>query len=148
MTIMKNHVKVLFRLTQDADGYPPVAVEGIWATQESADTFTLDNVPFFTREATLGDTVSAKEEGHNLWFAGMSIRSRNSLLRVVLFDAFRVQELRQRLTDLGCSTEWDQSHKLVAVNVPETARLTAVQSYLQAEAARGWLDYEEPILRQ
>ncbi len=144
---MKNHVNILFRLAQDAEGYPPVAVERIWATKASTG-YMLDNIPFFTRQATFGDTVSVTDESGTLWFSGVLVRSGNSLLRVVLFDTSRVDEVRKGLSNLGCTTEWDQPHKLVGVNVPDTASLAAVQAYLQKESAQGWLDYEEPILRQ
>lgn len=143
-----DHVKILFRLPQDEDAYPPVATEGVWATKHPSGAYTLDNIPFFARQATFEDTVSAVETDGELWFSDVISRSRNSLLRVVLFDAARVAELRQCLMALGCTTEWDEAHKLVSVNVPETAVLTAVQDFLQAESAKGWLDYEEPILRQ
>jgi hypothetical protein len=67
---------------------------------------------------------------------------------VVFFDVSSVQGTRTALAALGCSTEWDEPHKLVAVNVPITARLVAVEEYLKTQAATGKLDYEEPILRQ
>lgn len=140
------HAKIRFRLVQDPDGYPPVAVEGLWATRTPIG-YTLDNIPFFTREATLGDTVSAEAKDGELWFSAILARSRNSLLRVVLFDPSRVDEVRACLSGLGCDTEWDGAHKLIGVNVPGTANLRAVQEYLQRESGRGWLDYEEPILR-
>jgi hypothetical protein len=38
--------------------------------------------------------------------------------------------------------------KLLAVDIPSDVSLTEVQGYLQAQAAAGLLDYEEPILRQ
>lgn len=116
---MKNHAKIQFRLAQDADGYPPVAVEGIWATKASTTGYMLDNIPFFTREATLGDTVSVTVEDDTLWFSGVLIRSGNSLLRVVLFDPSRVDVVRKGLSGLGCSSEWNQPHKLVGVNVSD-----------------------------
>ncbi len=142
------HVKILFQLTQDDDEYPPFAVEGIWATRAVPEGYTLDNIPFFVREATLGDTVAAKEAEGALWFSGVLVRSSNSLFRVVLFDAARADELHRHLIELGCSTEGVQHRNLVAVNVPESATLSAVQAYLHTESRKGWLDYEEAILRQ
>jgi hypothetical protein len=145
---VQNHVKILFRLPQDADGYPPVAVESVWATNAQPGIYLLDNIPFFTREATLGDAVLASDEKGDLWFTRIQVESTNSLVRVVLFDVARLDELRQQLTQLGCSTEWDEPHNLVAVNVPDSADLSAIQNYLQTNSERGWFDYEEPILRQ
>ena len=50
-----SQVKILFQLTQDEDGYPPIQVEGVWALSapDGADGYLIDNVPFFTRDATL-----------------------------------------------------------------------------------------------
>ncbi len=87
-------------------------------------------------------------EDGSLWFTHVQVGSKNSLLRAVLFDEGHVDEVRRELVALGCSTEWDQPHKLVGVSVPDSASLSAVQEYLQGTSERGWLDYEEPILRQ
>jgi hypothetical protein len=140
--------KVNFRLVQDAEGYPPLSAESVWAERVAASTFKIDNIPFFTREATFGDTVHTMEEDGHHWFSRLAVPSENSLVRVALFEPSKVDELRQRLGQLGCSTEWDKPHRLVSVNVPVEASLEAVQEYLMTESARGWLDYEEPILRQ
>lgn len=69
-------------------------------------------------------------------------------LAVVLFDTTRVDELCRELEALGCETECYRTHKLVAVNVPRSVVLGSVQAYLRAQATQGWLDYEEPLLRQ
>ena len=63
MDILK-HVKIQFNITQDSEGYPPVAVEGVWAMKAPCGSYVLDNIPFFTRDATFGDTVTAKEDDH------------------------------------------------------------------------------------
>jgi hypothetical protein len=145
---MSNLVKILFEIEPDQDGYPPLTVESVWATVESEGRYKLDNIPFFARKATLDDVVAVSEDDGDLWFSAVVGTSGNSLLRVVLFDETRIEELRQHLGNLGCSTEWDKTHDLVSVNVPMSARLGSVQEYLRNEAAKGWLDYEEPLLRQ
>jgi len=149
MTDPPRSVKVYFQLAQDEDGYPPVAVESVWA-QPGANRreFVIDNVPFFAREATLGDTVVITEEAGTRWFQAVLHRSSNSLVRIVFFDRTCVQRVSDHLTALGCSTEYMREHNVLAVNIPDSVRLTEVQAYLQAESALGTLDYEEPILRQ
>ncbi len=142
-------VKVHFRLAQDKDGYPPVAVESVWA-QPGANTreFVIDNVPFFAQEATLGDTVLVTEADGHRWFEAVLHRSGNSLVRIVFFDRTCFDRVRAELTALGCATEYLREHNLLAVSIPDSVRLTDVQQYLQGESGRGTLDYEEPILRQ
>jgi hypothetical protein len=85
---MGRQAKVHFRLTQDQDGYPPAAVESVWAEAgEDAQEYKIDNVPFFSREATLGDIVKVRSDidGH-LWFDALLRPSGNSLIRIVFFD--------------------------------------------------------------
>ncbi|MGK3969349.1 DUF4265 domain-containing protein [Sorangium sp. So ce118] len=142
-------MKVYFRLVQDEDGYPPVAVESVWAQSTiKAGEFVLDNAPFFAREATIGDTVLVREEDGHLWFEQVVHRSRNSLARVVFFDRTCIERVNEQLVAFGCSTEYTKTHNLLAVSIPETVNLRDVQNYLQAEASVGTIDYEEPILRQ
>jgi len=143
-----DHVKINFSLTRDSDGYPLVAVESVWAIKTPSGLFVIDNIPFFARDATLGDVVSVKEEDGHLWFSAVQVSSGNSLVRVVLFDRSRFDELSRRLEHFGCSSEGFRDGKLVAVNIPKTAALDSIQEYLQAGSLEGWLDFEEPILRQ
>ena len=84
---MADGVKIHFQLEQDEDGYPPVAVESVWA-QPAGQTgeYIVDNVPFFTRDATIGDTVRVREDDGNLWFERVVARSTNSLVRVVMLS--------------------------------------------------------------
>ncbi len=146
---MVPHTKVHFQLEQDEDDYPPVAVESVWATPgQGPGRFVLDNVPFFTRDATLGDEVAVSVAEGGYWFESVVNRSGNSLIRVVFFDTSHRDRVMQDLQALGCSTESLAAHSLVAVNVPEQVPLRTVREYLQGETAADHLDYEEPILRQ
>jgi hypothetical protein len=147
MTQTSDRVKIRFRLVQDEDEYPPFAVESVWAIKQPTGSYRIDNIPFFTRDATLGDTIAATEDEEGLWFSETIRPSTSSLLRVILFDDDRTDELCNRLVALGCTVESFRSHHLVAVNVPPSTTLSPVQDYLRDQAREGWLDYEEPILR-
>ena len=141
--------KVHFQLVQDEDDYPPVAVESVWAqAAPNAGEYVLDNVPFFAREATLGDVVRVREVEGNLFFEKVVRRSDNSLVRVVFFDRTCFEKVNERLISFGCSTEFLSAHSLLAVSIPDNVKLVEVQAYLQSEAHAGSIDYEEPILRQ
>lgn len=142
-------VKINFRLVQDEDGYPPVAVESLWAEpRETSGEYVIDNVPFFVSNVTLGDVVRVREEEGLRWFDDILSRSRNSLFRIVFFDRNCVGAIGEELAALGCSTEYLREHNLMAVNIPEKVALANVQAYLQSKASMGILDYEEPIIRQ
>lgn len=147
---MITRVRLFFSLEQDEDGYPPVAAESLWAVPTGqSHEYALDNIPFFARQATSGDVVQAREgDGGVLWFERMVKPSGKSLLRVTFFQYVKVQEVRGFLKQMGCSTEWDNTHRLVAVSVPPDVNLEPVQSYLSEQAQLGYLDYEEPLLRQ
>jgi len=140
--------KIIFRLEQGDDGYPPASVESLWAEPAGA-AYIIDSIPFFTSEATVGDRVLASGDGQGaLWFDGIEQPSGHSLIRVVLFDKQQEDAIVGRLEALGCGTERMQTFNLLAVDVPEDASLTAVQAFLSERAVAGILDYQEAILRQ
>ncbi|MBO9857507.1 DUF4265 domain-containing protein [Xanthomonas sp. A1809] len=142
-------VRVHFQLEQDEDGYPHLAVESLWAEPSAKpNEYVIDNVPFFVRTATIGDTVRVREEDGNRWFDSLVHRSKNSLVRVVFFDRDCVDAVSERLVAMGCSTEYLREHNLMAVSIPFSVSLGDVQTYLQVEADAGRIDFEEPILRQ
>lgn len=139
--------KITFLLEEDEDGYPPVAAEGIWAEHLGADRYELDNIPFFAREATLGDVVRVSiVEGETRYLETVS-PSENSLLRVVYFEGVDPAMLRQRIEATGCSTEHDAAHALIAISVPAAVELSDVYASFEPEYSNEMLDYEEPILR-
>jgi len=140
--------KVHFKL-QQAGGYPPVAVESVWATAGNGEEdFVLDNIPFFARDATLGDLVQVQAREGNRWFTSVITPSLNSLVRAVFFDPSHRARVENALQALGCSTEYLSQYTLLAINIPATTDLDGVRSRLEREARSDILDYEEPILRQ
>lgn len=142
------HQKIIFRLEQDEEGYPPVGVESVWAIEADDGDFIIDNIPFFTRQATLGDVVEVKRMGEELLYISTRERSGNSLLRVVFFEGHDPSKLRSDLAKLGCSTEQSHLRSLIAVNVPPTVQIDEVRTLLDEGCSNGCWDYEEPILRQ
>ena len=59
-------IKLYFQLEPDEDGYPPAAVESMWAEPTSvANQFKIANIAFYQNEAAWGDIVEAAlVEGH------------------------------------------------------------------------------------
>lgn len=135
---MADGVKIHFQLEQDEDGYPPVASESMWGNPTGQPgEYILDNIPFFTRDATIDDTVHVREEDGILWFERVVAPSTNSLIRVVFFDRGAVQDTCQHLESVGCSIEYIRAYNLLAVNIPASVPLDRVQSYLQDQATAG-----------
>lgn len=56
------HVKILFELVQDEDGYPPVGVEGMWGAPLANGNALLDNIPFYARGVSSGDEVRTRTD--------------------------------------------------------------------------------------
>lgn len=142
------HKKILFALTQDDDGYPPMDVEGVWAIEADDGGYEIDNIPFFASQATVGDIIEAKSVDDRLFYEGTRRPSKHSLLRVALFDGRDPAPLRSKLAKLGCSTEQSHLACLIAVDVPPNVSLDEVRALLDDGCDRGFWDYEEPILRR
>jgi Domain of unknown function (DUF4265) len=144
---MSTSTKINFKLRSDADGYPPVAVESLWANRVGS-LFEIDSIPFFVSDATVGDLVRALPDSTGaLWFESVEHRSPRSLIRVVFIKPDCEPLVVAKLSALGCGTEGMKAYKLLAVDIPADVELADVQSYLRAEALVGHLDYEEALLR-
>jgi hypothetical protein len=144
---MSTSTKINFKLQPDADGYPPVAVESLWANPVGS-LFEIDSIPFFVRDATVGDLVRALPDSTGaLWFESVEHRSPRSLVRVVLNKPDCEPLVVEKLSALGCGIEGMKAYKLLAVDIPADVELADVQNYLRAEASAGHLDYEEALLR-
>ena len=145
---MTTRVKVLFRLEQDEDDYPPFAIESVWAhATDRPDEFVINNIPFFAHQATLDDRVLAERVDGEWYFRIMLVRSTNSLVRIVFHRPEETARVRGDLKALGCSSEWFESRHLIAVNIPAGVRFARVQRYLAHEEEAGTIGYEEPIIR-
>jgi hypothetical protein len=136
--------KLIFRLQRDEDGYPPVDYEGVWIQRVDESSGIVDNIPFFCRDASLGDTVTFQLVGNEMQYVATIKRSGNSLIRVLYYDA-DPSAIRLLIEELGCETELDPNHRLLAVSVPP-GKLPQVQAFLAAKEAQGLIGYEEAIL--
>lgn len=75
--------KVLFRLEQDANGYPPASVEGLWARAVEGG-YAVDNIPFHVYGIAPGDVIATREEAGETWFAELRRSSGSSVFRVIV----------------------------------------------------------------
>jgi hypothetical protein len=148
MTTADAHAKVLFRLPQDEDGYPPMDTEGVWASKNDDGSLTIDNIPFFTKEATLGDRVCAIARDDQLFYHSTIEHSGNSLLRVVFFEQSELPHLRSQLSSRGCPSELSHIDSLISVNVPSHVSLNEITLLLDQGRDQGLWDYEEAIIHQ
>ncbi len=139
-------MKVVFLLERDEDGYPPVDAEGLWAEVLDEHTASIDNVPFFVRDATVGDVIQYSNVGGELRYVSTVRKSHNSLIRIVCYPHADPEEIRERIAGFGCESEFDAGHRLIAVNIPPSGDLEGLRKYLEHEESSGKVGYEEPIL--
>ena len=135
--------KVGFRLERDADGYPPAENEWLWAARAPDGGWMIDNIPWYSRDVSLGDVVEAEEdEDGQLWFRATAEPSGHSTLRVLRReqDAGLAARLRRGLEELGCTTEqYSRKLPMLAVDVPDDVDITAVVAYLdEGETGDAW----------
>lgn len=128
------HIKVLFHLEQDEDGYPPFSIEGLWCKKASNDTYIVDNVPFYTYGISLGDEICVTEEDGEYHFQSIVNPSGNSTLRVHFNDK-RMQMVRDKLLDMGCKVEISNLSSFVSINVPQEVSLTTITNSKPTEQA-------------
>jgi Domain of unknown function (DUF4265) len=139
--------KIVFPLVRDEDGYPPFDSESVWAELKDGLNYTVDNIPFFARQATIGDVVLVKEVDGEFIFDRIVSRSKSSLIRIIVLQDDQVDVIRSKLISLGCSSELFREPAIIAVDIPSDVNLSTVQVYLSDLEKRDVVTYEEPILR-
>lgn len=139
--------KIVFKLEKEEDDHPPNEWESLWATENRNGLYVIDNIPFFVRDISCGDTVSVLEKDGKLFFERVVKKSLNSVLRVITFDPAAVPQLRAQLFNLKCESEQSHIPNLIAVEVPATTDLDLVLEFLdKGEKDQLW-EYETASLR-
>lgn len=143
---MIDRVKILFEY--DAGTLGSTEVEAMWAIR-TAEGFKLDNIPFYAREISAGDIISASPDPDGmLRFKTLITPSQHSTVRL-WFTKGREDEVphvRQALRDLGCPSELSDLPRLVAVDIPPTISYDIVRNVLNNYESDGLLEYEESCL--
>jgi hypothetical protein len=146
--VTEHHVKILFELEQDEDGYPPASAETLWAIKVGDGLFKIDNIPFFALGIAVNDIVSAVPEENAFRFKDVAQPSGHSTLRVVVYDAADVPAVRALFKQLGCSTELSHLPRLLAVDVPPSVSLEELKQVLESGRHQDRWGYEEACLAQ
>jgi len=139
--------KIAYHLEQDEDGFPPISVELLNATQLSVDTFRIANAPFFAKEVSFGDVVraapsSAAEqyefvaliEGSS--FTSLSIIVLDPEMDTFLMDFFRGQQCVLEYGEFG-------SYRVLAVAIPPYADYTEIRRQLAILEGQSKLSFAE-----
>lgn len=112
-----NDTKLRVRIEQDENGYPPVTVESLHLSKITEEKYCLEYIPFFFRDATLGDIVVVEEEEDGLSYALVVGGERNSLVRVFVPTLEQVEALTVLLNELGLLFEVLKDFGLVAISI-------------------------------
>ena len=138
--------KVMFRLEQDEDGYPPADWEHVWAKHLGDNRYQIDNIPFFVRGVSFGDVVTIECDNEELHYKEIVETSGHGTIRVILFDEKDVVPLRDVLSHMGCYSELSHIPTLIAVDVPPEVRYEDVVSFLMKGEEEGRWEYEESVV--
>ncbi|EPX58554.1 hypothetical protein D187_003752 [Cystobacter fuscus DSM 2262] len=145
-TSTAQHVKILFRLEQDEDGYPPVSAETLWAITMDENLYKLDNIPFFATGIAVEDVVRAELEAGQLLYKEVVHPSGHSTFRVVVYNHDEVPEVRETFKQLGCLTEQSHLRGLIAIDVPPSVSWDELKRVLNTGREQDRWDYEEACL--
>ena len=141
-------LKMLFPIEPDDDGYPPVAVEGLWVRSLPVGNVVLDNIPFYARGIASGDelSVSVNAKGE-LWYEQLIKSGGASVFRVHAASDAEIARIREELLDLGIPSEVDSKTRLIALEVPMSSDIRPILNYLVLGQESGRFDFEEGVLR-
>jgi hypothetical protein len=145
----RDRAKVRFQLERDSDGWPPTQSEGVWAKPCGGNEYELDNTPWFALGVAFGDRVRAEsDEDGVLWVQERLAWSGRYTVRVIPLGEEPARRQLQVIVDLfaplGAECEGAlPAFKLVALDIPPTARLAEIKALLVEGEADGRWDYEE-----
>ena len=141
-------MKVRFHLPPDADGWPPVANEGLWAEPLGNDLYRIDNTPWFALDLATDDIVVARPgDDGRLWAVEKQAWSGHMTFRVIPWKDGPLEGDRQAVLDafapLGVIGKGLAQFGMVALDVPPGADLGRVKMLLRSGQADGRWDFDE-----
>lgn len=139
---------IRFSLVQDADGWPPVSVESLWAAPLDAERGRLMNIPFFVTGVAAGDVIRTVWREGERWAASIESRSGHYVIRLATFPDARDQAWVSARIDefehMGLDCEGSgPPFWMVAVDIPPSADYASIKRHLEDGERRGLWEYEE-----
>ncbi|MEY9331676.1 hypothetical protein ABH911_001987 [Pseudomonas protegens] len=139
--------KIIFKLTVDADGYPPVEYESMWGIQRGADVYQLDNTPYYLYGVSKGDWVLTRAEAHERIATGVVRQSGHSTLRVFAERESERSEIVQYLRSLGARCTVTRGLSLFTVDIAPEVSFCAIDQYLASITDDQHVAYEDACLQ-
>jgi hypothetical protein len=129
-------IELLFQLEQDEDGWPPVAVEGLWCEPHDG-SYRVETCPLFVKGLSVGDLIDVEQDERGEVLSFDVVRpSRNSTVWIIFWDESKVEPTLAELGFLDCDTTgplggWKP--KLCSANVPGNVSLNDVDAALEPQ---------------
>jgi len=139
--------KIIFKLTVDADGYPPVEYESLWGIQQGAGVCELDNTPFYLYGVSKGDWVLTGADGHELIATRVVRQSGHSTLRVFAERESERASIVQHLRSLGARCTVTRGLSLFTVDIAPEVSFCAIDHYLSSITDDQHIAYEDACLQ-
>ena len=137
-----NHIKILFKLKKDSDGYPPVDWESIWATQINYNNCIINNLPFYIYDLSFGDTISFNKLNDEFYFDKLINKSSYSLIRVYCKNKDVMEKLKLELELQKCKWEYSNTFSLASIAIPKDVFLKDVEIVISKYKNYDFIEYE------
>ena len=145
-------VELLFQLQQDEDGWPPVAVEGLWC-EAVGSLYRVQTCPLFVKGISVGDLIDVQcADEHEVEAFTVSKPSDNTTVWIIFLDPDVIEKSLQQLRSVGCNTTgplegW--TTKLCSVDVPAGVEMSVVDAIVHpleqmARVAVAFPSYRHP----
>ncbi|BEP33262.1 hypothetical protein GmRootV59_02360 [Variovorax sp. V59] len=118
MSAQVQELEVRFRLVQDADDWPPFAVESLWCTPIGDNIYQVGNVPYFVKDIRYRDKIKVTYDKGVAWFESVLEPSDYSTVHVFCFDPKKAQSLLKWAKKNGCIFEVAYKANYFAIGIP------------------------------
>lgn len=139
--------KIIFKLTTDADGYPPVEYESLWGIQRGAGVYQLDNTPYYLYGVSKGDWVLTRADAHELVATRVVRQSGHTTLRVFAEREPERSGIVQHLRSLGALCTVTRGLSLFTVDIAPEVSFSAIDHYLSSITDDQHIAYEDACLQ-
>jgi hypothetical protein len=142
-------VKVCFELEREDDDWPPVRTESVWAQAVGADEYELKNIPWFAKGFAIGDRVRAERGVDGALIVREQLAwSGRYTIRVIPTGGGssreQIEGVIAAFSPLGVECEGGlPAFRIVALDIPPTARQAEIKGLLQEGEAEGRWGWEE-----
>jgi hypothetical protein len=130
----RSMIELLFQLQQDEDGWPPVAVEGLWCEPLNGH-YRLQTCPLFVKRLSIGDLLAVELDAHEEVHEFKVVEpSANTTVWIMFWDESVLENTLEQLRLIKCDTTgpltgMETSH--CSVNVGAHIDMSDVDEILQ-----------------